>query len=76
MNAKMRFLERALDKAYQKPDYSSGFSFMCGLVALQVNVDDSDSYGDVLALVSSKYGADEADALDNAMIKYSHRLKK
>lgn len=74
MNAKIAFLARALDQARQSRDFAHGFSFMNGLLAFQIHP-DTDSYGAVRDLISSQYGENEAEAVDTAFIKYSHRKK-
>jgi hypothetical protein len=72
VNTKIAFLARALDQARHSRDFAHGFSFMSGLLAFQIHP-DTEAYGAVRALISTQYGENEADAVDNAFVKYSHR---
>ena len=74
MNAKVAFLAKALDQARNNKDYASGFSFMRGLLAFQID-QNADEYQVARDLIERSYGAQEAQAVDNAFIKYSHRIK-
>lgn len=72
MNAKIAFLAKALDQARHNKDFAHGFSFMQGLLAFQIHP-DAEVYPTVMELISNTYGEQEAQAVENAFIKYSHR---
>lgn len=74
MNGKIAFLAKTLNQARSSKDFAHGFSFMRGLLAFQIHP-DAEVYGTVRDLISSSYGEDEAQAVDNAFIKYSHRTE-
>lgn len=68
MNPKEKMLSKMFISAHNKKDYSIGYTFMRGLVAMSIEY-ESDDYFMARNIVANNFGAHEAEALDNAFIK-------
>lgn len=71
MTPKQAMLSKMFIAAHSKKDYSTGFTFMRGLIAMSIEY-ESDDYFLAREVIATQFGAQEASALDNAFIKSTH----
>lgn len=70
MNIKEATLSKMFISAHNSDDYSSGYSFMRILHAINVNY-ESDEYFNARHIIHKLFGEQEATSLDNAFVKSS-----